>query len=146
MKKQKLFSLLMSAGFLVLPLCTPFETAYADEGSDAGATVTYPYQHTFVISAYYSPLENQKKYVTGSYKGDIRLNGHGVHGADGSDVYPGMIAAPKNYPFGTKLKIPGVGIATVHDRGGAIVNAGQRNQAHDRLDVWMGYGDATLIS
>jgi len=40
--------------------------------------------------------------------------------------------APKNYPFGTKIKIPGVGVVAVHDRGGAIVNAGQRNQSHDR--------------
>jgi peptidoglycan hydrolase-like protein with peptidoglycan-binding domain len=32
----------------------------------------------------------------------------------------------------------------VHDRGGAIVNAGQRNQAYDRLDLWMGFGDAGL--
>ncbi len=104
----------------------------------------YPYQQTFIVSAYYSPLANQNKYVTGSFAGDVRLNGEGVHSADGSKVYPGMIAAPSSYAFGTKMKIPGIGVVAVHDRGGAIVKAGQRNQAFDRLDVWMGYGDTGL--
>ena len=54
------------------------------------------YVETFIISAYYSPVVEQMKYVTGSYEGDIYLNGGGVHGADGTPVYPGMIAAPKN--------------------------------------------------
>ncbi len=123
----------------------PQATDPSQDGQQGGDAIqTFPNQQTFVISAYYSPIEGQKKYVTGSYNGDIRLNGSGVHSADGSTVYPGMVAAPKNYPFGTKMKIPGIGIVAVHDRGGAIVNAGQRNQAHDRLDVWMGYGDAGL--
>lgn len=101
-------------------------------------------KQTFIISAYYSPLEGQQKYVTGSYAGDIRLNGSGVNGADGTPVYPGMIAAPKSYPFGTKMHIPGVGTVAVHDRGGAIVHSGERGNAYDRLDVWMGHGDAGL--
>ena len=61
----------------------------------------YPYVKTFKISAYYSPLPCQEKYTTGSYEGDIRLNGSGVNSADGTPVYPGMIAAPKTYSFGT---------------------------------------------
>jgi peptidoglycan hydrolase-like protein with peptidoglycan-binding domain/3D (Asp-Asp-Asp) domain-containing protein len=101
-------------------------------------------EQTFIISAYYSPIKGQAKYVTGSYAGDIRLNGGGVHGADGTPVYPGMIAAPKSYLFGTKMKIPGIGTVAVHDRGGAIVHSGERGNAYDRLDVWMGYGDAGL--
>lgn len=102
------------------------------------------YVQTFTISAYYSPLPGQTRYATGSYEGDIRLNGSGVRSADGTPVYPGMIAAPPKYPFGTKMNIPGVGTVSVHDRGGAIVAAGQRGQAYDRLDVWMGYGDTGL--
>ncbi len=102
------------------------------------------YQKTFIISAYYSPLAGQERYVTGSYEGDIRLNGSGVNSADGTPVYPGMIAAPSTYAFGTKMKIPGIGTVAVHDRGGAIVHAGERGNSHDRLDVWMGYGDAGL--
>lgn len=107
-------------------------------------TEGFPYIKTFVISAYYSPLPCQSKYVTGSFAGDVRLNGDGVHSADGSMVYPGMIAAPKTYPFGTKMQIPDVGIVAVHDRGGAIVHAGEKGQDYDRLDVWMGYGDKGL--
>ncbi len=102
------------------------------------------YLETFIISAYYSPLLEQTRYVTGSYEGDIYLNGGGVHGADGTPVYPGMIAAPKKYAFGTKMNIPGVGIVSVHDRGGAIVEKGVRGHEYDRLDIWMGYGDPGL--
>lgn len=109
-----------------------FQIAFAD------------YVQTFTISAYYSPLVGQERYVTGSYEGDIRLNGSGVKSADGTPVYPGMIAAPPKYAFGTKMNIPGIGTVSVHDRGGAIVAAGERGQSYDRLDVWMGYGDKGL--
>lgn len=147
MKTQKLLQILMSAGLTAMVLI-PGAAGAAWGGEEAVEKtvdgVTYPYQHTFIISAYYSPLAGQKKYVTGSYAGDVRLNGEGVHAADGSVVYPGMVAAPKSYAFGTKMKIPGIGVVAVHDRGGAIVHAGERNQAHDRLDVWMGYGDQGL--
>lgn len=97
------------------------------------AQQAFPYTQNFVISAYYSPLLNQERYVTGSYEGDIRLNGDGVKAADNTVVYPGMIAAPPEFPFGTKMNMEGLGVATVHDRGGAIKNK--------RLDVWMGYGE-----
>lgn len=147
MKTQKLLQILMSAGLTAMVLI-PGAAGAAWGGEEAVEKtidgVTYPYQHTFIISAYYSPIAGQKRYVTGSYAGDVRLNGEGVHAADGSLVYPGMIAAPKSYAFGTKMKIPGIGVVAVHDRGGAIVHAGERNQAHDRLDVWMGYGDQGL--
>lgn len=107
-------------------------------------TASAAYQQIFTISAYYSPIPGQTHYVTGSYEGDIRLNGSGVRSADGTPVYPGMIAAPSTYAFGTKMNIPGIGVVAVHDRGGAIVHAGERGQYYDRLDVWMGYGDAGL--
>jgi peptidoglycan hydrolase-like protein with peptidoglycan-binding domain/3D (Asp-Asp-Asp) domain-containing protein len=107
-------------------------------------TVTYPYENTFTITAYYSPIEGQKRYIRGSLAADKKLNGNGVHGADGTPVFAGMIAAPKTIPFGTKMSIPGIGIVAVHDRGGAIVPAGQRGTRFDRLDVWMGYGDEGL--
>lgn len=105
---------------------------------------TFPYEAVFAITAYYSPLPDQKKYVTGSYEGDIRLNGRGTNGADGTPVYLGMIAAPSKYPFGTKMNILGIGVVSVHDRGGAIVHAGERGESYDRLDIWMGYGDNGL--
>lgn len=153
MKKQNLLYLMTAAGVIVFFIPVGAAVALNDKSHQVSTTqqplaqtesADFPRQQTFVISAYYSPIAGQKKYVTGSYKGDIHLNGGGKHGADGSSVYPGMIAAPKNYPFGTKMNIPGIGIVAVHDRGGAIVNAGQRNQSYDRIDVWMGYGDPGL--
>lgn len=92
---------------------------------------------TFVVSAYYSPLPNQEKYVRGNFEAEKRLQGHGIRGADYTKVYVGMMAAPKTYAFGTKIFIPGLGTGTVHDRGGAI----RGYDGFDRIDVWMGYGD-----
>lgn len=102
-------------------------------------------QRQFSITGYYSPLPNQSYYVTGSYETDVRLNGEGIAGADGTPVFPGMIAAPYDYAYGTKICIPNWGCGSVHDRGGAIVNKGVRDVArHDRLDLWMGYGEEGL--
>lgn len=91
----------------------------------------------FKISAYYSPLPGQQSYVLGSYQKDLAMNGNGTHGSDGTPVYLGMISAPISYDFGTNIFIPGLGVGTVHDRGGAIYS----KQGFDRLDIWMGYGD-----
>lgn len=88
------------------------------------------------ISAYYSPQKNQGRYATGSYAGDIRLNGRGTNGASGRQVFPGMIAAPKHIAFGTKIDVPGYGIGEVQDRGGAIKG--------NRLDLYFGKGEAAL--
>lgn len=92
----------------------------------------------FVCSAYYSPLPGQSRYATGTYAGDIRLNGGGVRGASGKPVFPGMVAAPKEFAFGTKMYIPGIGMTEVADRGGAIKG--------NRLDIWFGYGDEALVN
>lgn len=154
MKISKIFThlvldivVILAAVLIVTPLGTSHGILAAAEGfsdSSGDSSQSYPYEKTFRISAYYSPLPCQDRYVTGSYAGDIRLNGGGTNGADGTAVYPGMIAAPRTYSFGTKMHIPGVGITAVHDRGGAIVSSGERNQNYDRLDIWMGYGDIGL--
>ncbi|PIQ77746.1 hypothetical protein COV82_03080 [Candidatus Peregrinibacteria bacterium CG11_big_fil_rev_8_21_14_0_20_46_8] len=112
---------------LALVLFVPQGLAHAQD------TQTFPYTKSFVISGYYSPLPNQTRYVRGSYEADIRLNGSGINSADNTPVYPGMIAAPPEFPFGTKMHIPGIGTTAVHDRGGAIKG--------ERLDVWMGHGE-----
>jgi len=104
---------------------------------------TFPYKKPFAITAYYRPVPGQQHYATGSYEAETRLNGD-MHSADGTVVYPGMVAAPKSYPFGMKMYIPGVGIVAVHDRGGAIVEVGKKSQEYDRLDIWMGVGDKGL--
>lgn len=93
-----------------------------------------------LVSAYYSPLPNQRFYMKGSYEADMILNGRGTNGADGTEVYVGMLAAPKSYPFGTRIRIPGLGVGEVHDRGGAIL----ARKNYDRIDVWMGHGEDGL--
>src|SRR5690606_16583 len=62
---------------------------------------TEPYTQEFLITAYYSPLPGQCCYVKGGYVADKILNGEGHTAADGTGVYPGMIAAPPGYAFGT---------------------------------------------
>lgn len=111
--------------------------AFADSQSD--------YEEKYLIAtAYYSPLPGQSYYLRGSYEADVRLNGNGTHGASGREVFPGMLAAPKTYEFGTKIYIEWVGTGSVEDRGGAIVPAGQRGYASDRIDIWMGSWEAGL--
>lgn len=98
----------------------------------------------FVATAYYSPLPGQSRYTTGSYAWDIRLNGEGHTTASGKEVFPGLLAGPKNYPFGTKIYFEWFGIGSIEDRGWAIVKAGQRGHSYDRIDIWMWYGDEGL--
>jgi 3D (Asp-Asp-Asp) domain-containing protein len=52
--------------------------------------------------------------------------------ASGYEIKPGdiLIAAPRTFRFGTRMNIPGYGIAEVKDRGGAIKG--------NRLDVYFG--------
>lgn len=133
---------LQTTGILKIFLCAAIAFAFcafpkiAIAQDAEGSVQTFPYEKEFVISAYYSPLPDQTKYVTGTFEGDVRLNGEGVWAADGTIVYPGIAAAPKNLPFGTKIKIPGFGTVSVHDRGGAIKD--------DRLDIWVGSGEEGL--
>ena len=96
----------------------------------------------FIVSAYYSPLPNQERYYLGSYEEDVRFNGEGLAGNDGTPVYPGMIAAPPEFPFGTVIELPRLGMTgTVHDRGGRIVTG---EDGIPRIDVWMGEGEEGL--
>ena len=128
----------------LLVLCTPF-TALSQGAPSAGATSALfsrgaPFEQTMVITAYYSPQPEQCCYVRGTLAGDIALNGGGIRSADGTGVYAGMAAAPPSYPFGTRIALPGIGVVTVHDRGGAIQ---EWNDAH-RLDLWVGSGEEGL--
>jgi len=61
---------------------------------------------------------------TGKNPGDP---GYGMT-ANGSVAAYGTIAAPSNYPFGTRMSVPGYGLGTVLDRGGAIRNS--------HIDLW----------
>ena len=132
-------SLVFALLFLVSLTDTQILSALA---SDSGDGTSYP--TTFVVTAYYSPLPNQSFYIRGNYDADRRLNGDGVRGASGKVVYPGMLAAPRSYAFGTRIALSGLGLGIVDDRGGAIVSSGGVSTACDRIDVWMGYGEEGL--
>lgn len=64
----------------------------------------------------------------------ICSEGWGEQTADGTGVRWGVIAAPKELPFGTEMKINGFGnqVFTVHDRGGYIQKVGDTY----RIDIW----------
>jgi len=98
----------------------------------------------FIVTAYYSPLPNQDRYAMGTYEKEKTMNGEWRNGASWRAVFPGMLAAPGKYGFGTKIYLEGLGVWSVEDRGWAIVEAGKRWYEHDRIDVWMGYGDEGL--
>lgn len=100
---------------------------------------------TFSVTSYYSPLQNQSFYYRGNYADEVYLNGKGTHGASGAPVFDGMLAAPKTYNFGDYVYFPSMGRGKIEDRGGAIVNAGERNQSHDRIDIRAGKGEVGLI-
>ncbi len=99
-------------------------------------------EQAFLVTAYYSPLPDQEHYYLGSYEADIAFNGRGIAGNDGTEVYPGMIAAPPEYPFGSRIELPEIGVVgTVHDRGGRIV---VEESGMHRIDLWMGHGEEGL--
>jgi peptidoglycan hydrolase-like protein with peptidoglycan-binding domain len=99
---------------------------------------------TFIVTAYYSPLPDQSFYLKWNYNAERRLNGNWTNGASGAPVFTGMIAAPKSYDFGTNIFFQGLGLWRIEDRGGAIVEAWDRGQPHDRIDIWMWYGEKGL--
>lgn len=89
-----------------------------------------------VATAYYGPLPNQSSYITGSYRGDIRLNGNGITKTE-KPAKVGYIAADWNVlPKGTRVYVPGYGDAIVEDIGPAI-------KGH-KIDIFTGYGDSGL--
>lgn len=102
------------------------------------------WERYFYVTAYYSPLPNQNRYTTGTYWWDVRLNGEWKHTASWKWVFTGLLAAPRNYDFGTKIELEGIWVGSVEDRGWAIVNAWERWHEYDRIDIWMGYGDEWL--
>jgi peptidoglycan hydrolase-like protein with peptidoglycan-binding domain len=128
--KFRSFTAILSFVILISFVPTTPNKANAAEGCGTGQ---------YVISAYYSPVPGQSRYATGTYEGDIRLNGGGVTTASGTkvaDAGGAFVAAPPCMPYGTVLQIEGLGAHKVLDRGGAIKGS--------RLDIWMGYGDTGL--
>ncbi|MGA2228914.1 MAG: 3D domain-containing protein [Syntrophobacteraceae bacterium] len=98
-----------------------------------------------VVTAYYGPLPGQKRYATGSYETDIILNGKGVMTSGQKDLKKhfkecpqiGIVAADPNVlAYGTRIFVPGYGLAEVWDTGSAITQS--------RLDVFFGWGEEGL--
>lgn len=105
---------------------------------------SYSQEDYFVVTAYYSPLPNQQYYLKWNYKDEIRLNWNGIRWASWKEVFSGMLAAPKNYKFWTKIHLEWLWVWVVEDRWWAIVNAGNRGYKNDRIDIWVWYGDEGL--
>jgi len=114
------------------------------QANNTFATETKIKNISFIVTAYYSPLPNQKKYITWSYSWDKRLNWEWHTTASWKPVKPGILAAPTKYPFGTKIYFEWYGVWVVEDRWWAIVKAWVRWFEHDRIDIWMWYGDEWL--
>lgn len=92
--------LLSYAGIILSSLMiAPPDTSFAAETTQ-----------TFIVTAYYSPAPGQSFYLKGNYEAEKRLNGNGTHGASGTPVFTGMIAAPKSYDFGTQIFFEGLGV------------------------------------
>ena len=105
----------------------------------------------FVVTAYYSPLEDQEHYSYYTEKNRERtfeeekiLQWHWLRGASGKKVFVWMLAAPANYKFGSKIYLEWLGVWEVSDRWWAIVNKWNRWFKYDRIDVWMWKWDEWL--
>lgn len=106
--------------------------------SSSSTDLSWCTKKTFKISVYYSPVVWQSFYYRWNFKAETRLNGNGTHGASWKPVFNGMIAAPKNYKFWTKIYFPWLWVWQVEDRGSAIVKAWQRWEEYDRIDIRVG--------
>ena len=85
------------------------------------------------VTAYYKPQPKQKKFITGSYRREIRFNGLDKT-STGKFVCIGYAAAdPRIFPFGSILEVPDHGRIIVEDTGGRIKGK--------RLDIFVGEGD-----
>lgn len=98
----------------------------------------------FIVTAYYSPLPNQKVYLRWSYERDIRLNWNWVAWASGKKVFPWMLRAPKTYSFWTKLFLEWFWTWEISDRWWAIITLNKWWEKIDRIDIWMWYGEEWL--
>lgn len=94
-----------------------------------------PFQK-FLVTAYYTPEKNQKKYYTGSYSKEIKLNGRGKTCLGKIATFGTIAADLKILKPGTKIFIPGYGVGVVRDCGKKIKGK--------KLDIWMGKGEKGL--
>lgn len=67
-------------------------------------------ERTFVVTAYYSPLDNQDFYYKWNAIEEKILNWNWIAWAWWKKVFNGMLAAPSSYTFGSIVYFPGLGI------------------------------------
>ncbi len=106
------------------------------------------WERYFYVTAYYSAILWQDRYSYSSslgryrtYSEAIRMQWKWTNWASWKEVFPWMLAGPRNYDFWTKIELDGIWIWAIEDRWWAIVNAWERWFEHDRIDVWMWYWD-----
>jgi RHS repeat-associated protein len=87
--------------------------------NNACPTGTTPHIQRMLVTGYDNSYQS-----TGKNPGDL----HYGQTTSGAMTAYGTIAAPRTYPFGTRMYIPGYGLGTVLDRGGAIRNS--------HIDLW----------
>lgn len=98
----------------------------------------------FIVTAYYSPLPDQKYYLKWNYEDEVKLNGRWIRWASWMEVFDWMLAWPKKYAFWTKMYLEWIWTWVIADRWWAIVSAWERWYEVDRIDVWMWYWDEGL--
>lgn len=87
-----------------------------------------------LVTGYYTPKKGQNSYATGSYHGDMKLNG-GKKTFTGKVPKVGMVATdPRLIPSRTQFYVPELDLKLVaEDKGGAIKG--------NRIDIYTGEGD-----
>lgn len=90
-----------------------------------------------IVTGYYKPLENQRRYLEGSFEAEVRMNGQGIRTYYGKVPKPFFTAA-SDYPAGTRFYVPRLQLVVeTQDIGGAI-------KGPHRLDIFCGEGDDGL--
>lgn len=74
------------------------------------------------ITWYYTPLPNQKEYITWSFESEVKLNWEWLHMASWKQVYTWAIAAPSSFPFWSKIYIEWYWVWIVEDRWWSVVD------------------------
>jgi len=103
-------------------------------------------ERIFVVTAYYSPKSWQAFYYKDTFEAEKTLNWEWLNGASGKWVFNGMLAAPSSYDFGGLLYFPSLGwVGEIADRWWAIVQAWEKWQNYDRIDIRMWNWELGLV-
>lgn len=90
-------------------------------------------------TGYYGPTKGQKKYMTGSYEEEVKLNVSGKITSSGAPLKLGTIAADTEYyPYGTKI------LFKERNLIGIVQDTGAKIKGRNRMDFFCGWGDQGL--